>query len=310
MEGIIFEIFSPLGHINKFCVLLFLFYFYHYRSMSLFDHCTFAPPLHLGEGVFWPLRIGQHRLKSGESLQFQSHWNSVTWITQGALLVQSEPGSRTLGIHEGFFARSGSSWRIAADDKNVSFRSLDWIGSLPGTPPSVFTEARDPLELEASFDQLWNKHREKRAATPLQIFSLAGACLAAIVESNPRKTARPHTPQALVQAARHYAEAHLDSGIGVEGLAKFCGIGVSTLRRAFFEVTGHSAGTMLAEMQMIRARSMLGSSDFPLKVVASQCGFRTEQSFSRRFAQYHGVAPGAWRKATAQGLSNKKTVDI
>jgi AraC-like DNA-binding protein len=61
--------------------------------------------------------------------------------------------------------------------------------------------------------------------------------------------------------------------------------------------TGRSAGALVADMRMARARALLEQTDDPIAVVGGRCGYDDPAYFARTFQRMHGVSPLAWRLA-------------
>lgn len=80
-------------------------------------------------------------------------------------------------------------------------------------------------------------------------------------------------------------------------LARICGLGQSTLRRRFKQATGISLHTYVLQKRLSTARSLLGESDLPIKVIAERLGYRDMYFFSRQFHALTGTSPTLYRKS-------------
>ena len=65
--------------------------------------------------------------------------------------------------------------------------------------------------------------------------------------------------------------------------------------RTFTRVTGLSPGRFLAAIRMKRAVRLLLSTDLPVTEVCYECGYQSLGTFTRRFSEAIGVAPGRLR---------------
>jgi LacI family transcriptional regulator len=70
----------------------------------------------------------------------------------------------------------------------------------------------------------------------------------------------------------------------------------STLERRFREVLGRSPKHEILRLQVERAKSLLLSSDIPIKRIAASAGFQTPKYFSDAFERLVGTRPAAFRE--------------
>lgn len=81
----------------------------------------------------------------------------------------------------------------------------------------------------------------------------------------------------------------------VKEIAYSCEVSARHLMRAFRATTGLTLHQFLNEARMRQAMALLGSSDAPIKAVASQLGFSTPSAFSAAFLQTVGATPSDYR---------------
>jgi AraC-like DNA-binding protein len=84
-----------------------------------------------------------------------------------------------------------------------------------------------------------------------------------------------------------------------EALAEEFGISLSTLRKRFRKKMGLPIHQFVIQARLAQARKLLLTGSMPIKVVASQLGFRDVYYFSRQFKKLTGVAPGQFRRTGA-----------
>ena len=82
----------------------------------------------------------------------------------------------------------------------------------------------------------------------------------------------------------------------VESMAEFCGISPSHLFAVCGKQMGASPGELLCRIRMEFAETLLRNTDYPVKVIASQCGYALPFSFTRAFTKHAGVPPAEYRK--------------
>lgn len=88
----------------------------------------------------------------------------------------------------------------------------------------------------------------------------------------------------------------MDGQVGLEELARVCGLSRSHFARAFKATVGLSPFQWLVAQRVEQAKSMLLNSDLPVGEIGLACGFSDQSHFTRIFVKYTGIAPAAWRR--------------
>lgn len=78
-------------------------------------------------------------------------------------------------------------------------------------------------------------------------------------------------------------------------LAAIACLSLSQYKHLFRQVTGLSTVQYLTKLRMEKARALLVHSDYPVSLIAHQTGYQDASAFSRRFREYFGEAPRAFR---------------
>lgn len=114
----------------------------------------------------------------------------------------------------------------------------------------------------------------------------------------------------------HWQERRVCERLAVEGpppsvaeLAQLCGISARHFARLYGGETGIGASARIAEMQVGRARSLLRTSDLPMKEIAARLGFARAGSFSSAFRRATGQTPSAYRqehRKSGEGYNGRK----
>ncbi|MFN0034721.1 MAG: two-component regulator propeller domain-containing protein [Saprospiraceae bacterium] len=87
-------------------------------------------------------------------------------------------------------------------------------------------------------------------------------------------------------------EQHIgDEYFSVEQMAKSLAMSRTQLHRKTIEVTGFSAGQLLQNLRLDRARQLLSESNLTVAEVAFRCGFSDPNYFSRLFSKTQGLTP-------------------
>ncbi|CAH1662698.1 MAG: helix-turn-helix transcriptional regulator [Chelatococcus sp.] len=91
--------------------------------------------------------------------------------------------------------------------------------------------------------------------------------------------------------------ANMDGKIGLEELARNCGLSRAHFARAFKATTGLTPMRWLFAQRIERAKSLLLNSALPIDEIAHYCGFADQSHFTRAFSGAVGDTPGAWRRS-------------
>ncbi|MCH2175424.1 MAG: AraC family transcriptional regulator [Lentisphaeria bacterium] len=128
------------------------------------------------------------------------------------------------------------------------------------------------------------------------LIPLRTACI--IAELTKQKKLTPSNtglPQ-LMQRTVEWIHNHLHEPFLIEDIAKDMAISESRLRTLFREHVGISLGRHIKLARIHRAKVLLQDQHLPIKEVAYQSGFGSEQSFCRAFAQEEDTTPNSFRK--------------
>jgi AraC-like DNA-binding protein/mannose-6-phosphate isomerase-like protein (cupin superfamily) len=99
-------------------------------------------------------------------------------------------------------------------------------------------------------------------------------------------------PERLDPALRRMA-AHFRRSLSIPQLARACGLGETTFRRAFAVEFGHGPKEHLIRLRLAHAVTRLRAGD-AVEAAAQDAGFASARMFHRAFRARHGCAPRAW----------------
>lgn len=100
-----------------------------------------------------------------------------------------------------------------------------------------------------------------------------------------------------IQAAFELIENSPERRVSVAEGASVCGMAKSTFSKIFKEITGLGFGEFALHSRLERVAHALKNTDFPLKLLASELGFRDESHLNRAFVARYGVTPGCYRSS-------------
>ncbi|MGF0334720.1 AraC family ligand binding domain-containing protein [Ectopseudomonas toyotomiensis] len=108
-----------------------------------------------------------------------------------------------------------------------------------------------------------------------------------------RLPGNPQIPRVALRA-RDYLHAHFHENIGLDELARVCGVDRFRLSRAFKAAFGIAPHGYLIQLRLVRARRLLALGTAPADV-ASDLGFADQSHLGRWFRRANGLTPGAYR---------------
>jgi AraC-like DNA-binding protein len=132
-----------------------------------------------------------------------------------------------------------------------------------------------------------NAAYERRAAT-FRFAALLYELLAGTPGSDPGHPA--------VERALEFMRSHIGEAYGLNEMVDAVGLDKSYFVRLFKKRVGVPPMRYGANLKMSAAANLLHSSEEPLAAVAAQVGFADEYHFAKRFKQWSGVPPGAYRR--------------
>ena len=99
-----------------------------------------------------------------------------------------------------------------------------------------------------------------------------------------------------LEEIERYMTQYLDQPLSIEGIAELFHISPPHFMASFKECYGTSPMRYLNQKRMERAAFFLRNYPYSCKEIAEKTGFGDPLYFSRRFHQYWGIAPNAYRK--------------
>jgi AraC-like DNA-binding protein len=96
--------------------------------------------------------------------------------------------------------------------------------------------------------------------------------------------------------AKEMLLANIDGRIGLDELARACGLSRAHFARSFKATAGATPMQWLLAQRIDRAKNLLLNSGLPIDEIAHHCGFADQSHFTRAFAGRMGDTPGSWRR--------------
>ena len=121
-----------------------------------------------------------------------------------------------------------------------------------------------------------------------------------IFVENSNQIQNPHLEKAVVYIENNYADE-----ITLEDLIKAASLSRSSLAQLFKNELGMTPIEYAWHHRIMVAHKFLNFTNLPVKDIASRCGFKTVQHFSRKFEETHGCSPTTFRtEAVANRIKN------
>jgi AraC-like DNA-binding protein len=96
---------------------------------------------------------------------------------------------------------------------------------------------------------------------------------------------------------REYIDANLEANVGLDALSKVAELSRCHFARAFKQSVGTTPHNFLMHRRFCKAVDFIADTDLPLAEIALAAGFSDQSHFSRRFRQYLGASPSAFRRS-------------
>jgi AraC-like DNA-binding protein len=124
-------------------------------------------------------------------------------------------------------------------------------------------------------------------------------CLTRLLSMGSDGDERPGLSRCALRRVEEYVDAHLDAALDIDELAALVRMSPSHFTRSFNRSVGLTPHRYVIQCRVGKARELLTTTDLPLTEIALNIGFSDQSHFSRRFQEFVGMPPGAFRRAGA-----------
>ena len=121
------------------------------------------------------------------------------------------------------------------------------------------------------------------------------------------KNAHPSKRQQAIEDAIAYIDQHISDAVSLSETAEAVGLSTSYLSRTFKESIGENFNEYINTRRMLASQQLLLTTDTTVDDIAISLGFTTSNYFIKRFKQYFGETPAAYRTShrnTTEFLNN------
>jgi len=110
-------------------------------------------------------------------------------------------------------------------------------------------------------------------------------------------------------AALDHIEAHLGEPLELADVAKRAGLSMYYFSRVFRVFTGETFGGYVRSRRLTRAAERLTREPVPLIDLALDCGYESQEAFTRAFKRRFGLTPGSYRARPPRGMPLPTRID-
>jgi AraC-like DNA-binding protein len=224
------------------------------------------------------------RVRPEFALLLHSFAGDSVWFETASVEMLITPGSTVL-------VPSGISYRYGSDHD----WTLLWFhlaaDSISGSELQTGRANHDLRRLSQSCIS-----EASRAASDSVVLDAYGVSIERLIQRELKGEFRgQHTHASALADLWMKVEQSLHYPWSIEDLAAHAGLSSVQFRRVVRTIEGCSPLEKLTRLRMNRAKLLLTSSAYPLKVIAGMIGYATPFSFSKCFARHVGFSPKAFR---------------
>ena len=169
-----------------------------------------------------------------------------------------------------------------------------WFSALSEEGGPVLLLLPSPFIVERNFWQvfeLFNKHERVNEARVSQLITNILTELYLV-----RHASDTTDSVDSIEGVLTYISMHIEQSISVQDLADRANLSLYYFSRLFKQSTGFAPHEYILNHRVGNAKYLLRTTDFPVKRVASCCGFSTVSSFCTNFKKRVGVSPLRYRR--------------
>jgi AraC-like DNA-binding protein len=164
-------------------------------------------------------------------------------------------------------------------------RSITLLGSSDVEPWTALVTAPDFVAVAPDHDARAMLHVRPR-----------WDCLTRLLSMGPNAEEPRGLSRSALKRVEEYVDANLDSALDIDELATLVRMSPSHFTRSFNRSVGLTPHRYVIQCRVAKARELLTTTDLALTEIALNIGFSDQSHFSRRFQEFVGVPPGAYRK--------------
>ncbi len=249
------------------------------------------------------LHAGAEKCPPGKSAAIRRDHYLLHLVLSGRGTLRTNGRSHELSSHDCFLLRPGQEHVYQADMEHpweyvwLGFSGVDdeLLGELYGVPreTSVFRPAF-PVRMALLVRRIVTSLKSPSQLEQLYSMALGVLALGCVGDrSRNAETTTGYTDY--VEEAVAYIEAEYHVLGGAAAVARYIGLDRSYFSRLFQERTGVSVSQFITETRITHAQRLLADTNMRVSAIAASVGYRSYQSFERRFTAQVGMTPTKFR---------------
>ena len=226
-------------------------------------------------------------------------------VESGSLLYQNEEDRFKVSAGDMIYIGPNKLHAILEDDQTVMtvIHFLDHSHRLEGmdVPPTITLKResfQNVQELTRLLRENWNGNSRER-----KVFcdGLTQAILGLYLDSSrnvhpPRPRYQFRNWESVKMAVQYIQNNYSDQNLCVDRVSRHVQLSYNYFSALFKKYTNENPLTFITRVRLERAKTLLYNHQTNITEVASACGFRSLQNFSKTFKKHEGMAPSVWLK--------------
>lgn len=256
-----------------------------------------VPPKHLSNEGLWQLELAHAR-----------DCHLVIWITRGQGRVMIDGAQKGFGAHTAISIPARQLFSIELGRQTIG-QVLRVSETVPCALPEQACAIRihdmqEQAQMNALFDaalreqHLGDDHSGRGIRSYVDLIGISLRRQLPRVESTHRPSAAQKLTRAFCQRLASDAACAQNMGEHASAL----NVTPTHLTRVCKSETGKTAAALLTERQLHAARTLLISSERPMRDIAKDLGFGSAAYFTRFISQHTGLTPSQLRKTSQEAL--------
>ena len=183
------------------------------------------------------------------------------------------------------------------------------VSMLQSNGYDLFNRVKDCVVLtdrEAEIQRLCQQVEAADVHSMLYLKAHLHTLMLEVVERSGIDLGKPEVYTQLTYRAIRYIEEHLRCGLTIKQVAEGLQVPQSRLMKTFHKDIKVTVGKYITDRLMYAAEARLRTGEENIRDVSERFGFCDQFYFSRRFAEYFGVAPYQYRKQAMMGVPSEK----
>lgn len=180
-----------------------------------------------------------------------------------------------------------------------------FVQTLPAVVRGSVSQDRDQGLIAALPVLLAQELQQGRPGAETIVAKLAEVFLVQVLRAHFEQVAGSHSPLSAMFEPRLNAglvlmHARWNEPLALARIAAAAGMSRSSFAERFKTATGTSPMSYLAHWRLLKSRRLLADRELSIARIASLCGHRSTEGYSRAFKRAFGLSPARWR-ATNEG---------